>query len=82
MELARAKEEDSHKDWTDKMMQILHNMKPLEKSLHKDLGSFSSDMGPRALKLPPFPTAALAFRVQPEILMGKAAAANLEAHLS
>ena len=64
------------------MQQILPNLKRLENSLHKDLGSFASDMGPRALKLPPFPTAALAFRVQPEILMGKAAAANLAAHLS
>jgi hypothetical protein len=67
---------------SEEMQQILPNLKRLENSLHKDLGSFASDMGPRALKLPPFPTAALAFRVQPEILMGKAAAANLAAHLS
>jgi len=71
----------AHQEFADDMAQNLLNLKKIERELHKNLGSFASDIGPRALQLPPFPAGAFGFRVLPEIKMCKTASSNLSAHL-
>ena len=72
---------ESHNEFAHDVSQILPNLKKLEKSLLKDLGSFAYDMGARGLELPSFPTGALGLQIEPELHMGKAAVSNLELHL-
>lgn len=71
----------AHQEFADDMAQNLLNLKSLERELHKKLGSFASDIGPRALRLPSFPTGAFGFQILPEIEMCKTASINLSAHL-
>jgi hypothetical protein len=81
VEKAESGFQELHDQLAKDIFDILPALATLEKSISRDLGAYASDMGPRDF-LPTFPPTALGFQIEPELHMGKAAAANLAMHLS